>query len=94
MGAIHPMAMLVLLTTPDETDTWLEAPWEIARELQHPLPYDGTFIVSKGNRKDPAQLPDQHGAEPSSMKARPCQRCYLPFRGQHTFGRVDEALAA
>jgi putative SOS response-associated peptidase YedK len=53
VGPIHPKAMPVLLTTPDEMDIWLEAPWEIARELQRPLPDDDMLIVSKGNRKDP-----------------------------------------
>lgn len=53
-GAIHLKAMPVMLTTPDEIDTWLQAPWEIARELQRPLPDNDMLIVSKGNRKDPA----------------------------------------
>lgn len=43
----------MLLTTPDEMDTWLEAPWEIARELQRPLPDSAMLIVSKSNRQDP-----------------------------------------
>lgn len=47
--------MPVLLTTPDEMETWLEAPWEVARELQRPLPDSDMLIVAKGNRKDPAQ---------------------------------------
>jgi putative SOS response-associated peptidase YedK len=54
VGAIHPKAMPVLLTTSDETTTWMEAPWEIARELQRPLLDDQMLIVSKGNRQDPA----------------------------------------
>ncbi|UZO92347.1 Hypothetical protein RMP42_02621b [Roseomonas mucosa] len=54
MGDIHPKAMPVLLTTPDEMDTWLEAPQGIARELQRPLPDDDMLIVAKGNRRDPA----------------------------------------
>ncbi|WP_043367198.1 SOS response-associated peptidase [Belnapia sp. F-4-1] len=52
VGPIHPKAMPVLLATPDEMDTWLEAPWEIARELQRPLPDADMLIVSKGNRQD------------------------------------------
>ena len=54
VGPIHPRAMPVLLTTADEMDTWLEAPWETARELQRPLPNGEMVIVAKGNRKDPA----------------------------------------
>ncbi len=53
VGAIHPKAMPVLLTTRSEMDTWLDAPWEIARELQRPLPDDAMRVVSRGNRKDP-----------------------------------------
>ncbi|WP_419900270.1 hypothetical protein [Roseomonas sp. USHLN139] len=53
VGAIHPKAIPVLLTMPDEMTTWLEAPWEIASELQRPLPDDHMVIVSRGNRKDP-----------------------------------------
>ncbi len=53
VGAIHPKAMPVPLTMPDEMTTWLKAPWKIARELQRPLPDDQMLIVSRGNRKDP-----------------------------------------
>lgn len=44
--AIHHKAMPVLLNTPDEMDTWLEAPWEVARALQRPLPGNDMLIVS------------------------------------------------
>jgi putative SOS response-associated peptidase YedK len=45
--------MPVLLTTPDEMDTWMEVPWEVARELQRPLPDSAMQIVAKGKRQDP-----------------------------------------
>lgn len=35
--AVHPKAMPVILTTPDQWETWLTAPWEQAKALQHPL---------------------------------------------------------
>ncbi|MFC3124169.1 SOS response-associated peptidase [Pseudoroseomonas globiformis] len=54
VGAIHPKAMPVLLTTPDEFDTWLESPWDIARQLQRPLPDADMLAVAKGSRADPA----------------------------------------
>lgn len=44
VGAVHPKAMPVILTDPNEWEMWLNAPWEIARELQRPLP-DGTLNV-------------------------------------------------
>ena len=42
VGAVHPKAMPVILTEPDEFETWMTAPWEIAAELQRPLP-DGAL---------------------------------------------------
>jgi putative SOS response-associated peptidase YedK len=38
VGAIHPKAMPVILTTPAEIETWMTAPAEEALELQGPCP--------------------------------------------------------
>lgn len=52
VGAIHPKAMPVILTTPAEIDTWMTAPAVEALKLQRPL-VDGTLaIVARGERKD------------------------------------------
>ena len=55
VGPVHPKAMPVLLTTPEEWWTWLEAPTEIALELQRPLPDAMMKVVATGARRDPAE---------------------------------------
>ncbi len=52
VGPVHPKAMPVLLTTPDEFATWLEAPWAEASALQRPLPDAMMRIVATGARHD------------------------------------------
>jgi putative SOS response-associated peptidase YedK len=52
VGAVHPKAMPVILTTPGDVETWLTAPWEEARKLQRPLPDGALQIVARGVRED------------------------------------------
>ena len=52
VAAVHPKAMPVILTTPDEIDTWLQADWPEARARRRPLPDDALTVVARGPRKD------------------------------------------
>jgi putative SOS response-associated peptidase YedK len=45
VGKIHPKAMPVILTTPDEWHHWLTAPWAEAQALQRPLPDDSLTLI-------------------------------------------------
>lgn len=52
VGAIHPKAMPVILTTEAERETWMTAPWEEAAKLQRPLPDGSLTIVARGSKRD------------------------------------------
>jgi putative SOS response-associated peptidase YedK len=52
VAPIHPKAMPVILTTPEEVDLWLRADAPKALELQRPLPDDAPRIVASGEKED------------------------------------------
>lgn len=56
VGAYHPKAMPVILTTREEIDLWMTAPTKEAWKLQRPLPNDALVIVARGSKKDGEEL--------------------------------------
>jgi putative SOS response-associated peptidase YedK len=52
VGAIHPKAMPVILTSGDEIETWMTVPPQEALRLQRPLPDGSLKIVARGEKQD------------------------------------------
>jgi hypothetical protein len=52
-GAMHPKAMPVILTAPEEVETWMTAAPDETLKLQRPLPDGALKIVARGAKDAP-----------------------------------------
>ncbi len=53
VAPIHPRAMPVILTTPEEYEAWMTAPIPEALELQRPMAEGLLSVVARGEKQDP-----------------------------------------
>ncbi|WP_458097715.1 SOS response-associated peptidase [Roseomonas sp. WA12] len=69
VAPIHPKAMPVILTEPDEFEAWMTAPWAEAKRLQRPLQDGALRVVGHGR----ADQPDEEDLPGGDVQPAPVQ---------------------
>lgn len=49
---VHPKALPVILTKPEQWDAWLTAEWSEAASLKRQMPDNSVQVVARGEKED------------------------------------------
>ena len=85
VGAVHPKAMPVILTTAATIEIWMTAPTEEALKLQRPLPDGSLRVVATGQKGEVVGY-----AEPTEPPLPPSKRKFLIRRDSE--GRASSVI--